>query len=352
MTRVAVLGGSNGALATVVELTLAGHEVHWWRREESSFPPGGTITYEGLLGEGTLRPATWTADLARAVTGAEVVLAPLPATAQEELIPRLAPHLAEGQVVAFLPGTFGSWVGAGARPDVVFMETATLPYLARQKAPGHVAVPVTAARLPVGALPGEGAEADRAHALFAGLYPAAVRLPDALSVALANWGTILHPPVVLHNLGAIETLGENFDVHSEGTSDGVRRSILALDAERIALREALGIPGEHWPISTHYDRSPLSMYGPEAKDRLVASGLFRESLHLEHRYVTEDIVLGLVLLASLGRLAGVDMPVSEALLALSGPSLGIDPFATGRTVASLGIDDLDELRRRVQHGLG
>lgn len=352
MTRVAVLGGSNGALATVVELTLAGHEVRWWRRQEASFPAEGAIRYEGLLGEGTLRPAVWTADLGRAVTDAEVVLVPLPATAQEDLVPRLSPHLAPGQVVAFLPGSFGTWSAARSRPDVVFLETGTLPYLARQKAPGHVAVPVTAARLPVGSLPGEGAEADRAHALFAELYPAAVRLPDSLSVALANWGTVLHPPVVLHNLGAIESLGDRFDVHSEGTSDAVRRSILALDAERIALREALGIPGEHWPISTHYDRSPLSMYGPDAKDRLVASGLFRESLHLEHRYVTEDILLGLALFVSLGRMAEVPMPVGEALLALTRAALEIDPMATGRTAASLGIDDLDGLRHRVRHGFG
>src|SRR5699024_4887008 len=149
------------------------------------------------------------------------------------------------------------------------LETGTLPYLARATAPYDVGVPVVATRLPVGSIPGSGPAADAAHAAFAAAYPSAVRVRDGLDEALDNWGPVLHTPLVVQNLGAIESLADRFDIHSEGTSDGVVRTILAVDEERVALRERLGVPGEHWPIRTHYEGSPEGMYGADAKRLLV-----------------------------------------------------------------------------------
>jgi opine dehydrogenase len=342
--KVAVLGGGNGAHAAVIDLALKGCEVVWWRR--GPIPP--VLRYSGRLGEGEVVPSR-ADDLAAAVGGAELVLAPIPAFGVPELLSRLAPLLAPGQAVAFTPGTFATWLGAGVRPDVVFLETGTLPYLVRV-VDGVVKIADIAARLPIGSIPGEGPSADAAHARFASAYPSAVRVSDGLDAALCNWGPVIHPPLVVENLGAIESLGDRFDIHSEGTSPAVRRTVLALDAERIALRRALGIPGEHWPIATHYDRSPLGMYSPDAHDRLVASGLWRESLSLDHRYLTEDVLCGLVLTVSLGRLAAVPMPVGEGLLALLRAALDRDPFRTGRTAASIGAGDLPSVLRLARSG--
>lgn len=347
MTRVAVLGGGNGAHAAVVDLTLKGFDVAWWRRDAARLPGDGVVRYSGILGEGEVVVHHCSGDLAAVLPGAALVVVLLPATAQPGLVAAMAPLLDGSQTVAFTPGTFGSWIGARARPDVVFMETGTLPYLARIVAPDDVAIPVVATRLPTGSIPGTGPRADVAHERFAAAYPSAVRVRDGFDAALTNWGPVLHPPLVLQNLGAIETLADRFDIHSEGTSQGVVRTILAVDAERIGLREALGIPGEHWPIQTHYEQSPQGMYGSEAKERLVASGLWRETLDPSHRYVTEDLLCGLVLTASIGRLAGHPMPVTEALLTIAGPSLDVDPWAQGRTAASIGAGDLETIRSRL-----
>jgi opine dehydrogenase len=161
---------------------------------------------------------------------------------------------------------------------------------------------------------------------------------------------VIHPPLVVHNLGAIESLSGQFDIHSEGTSASVRRAIVALDDERAALRERLGIPGEHWPIQTHYDRSPLGMYPPDGHEALVASGLWRESIDLQHRYLLEDVLCGLVLNVSWGRIAGVEMPVGEAILTLLGTALKLDPWVAGRTAASIGAAALGDVARRSRDG--
>ncbi|MBT2206482.1 NAD/NADP octopine/nopaline dehydrogenase family protein [Actinomadura sp. NEAU-AAG7] len=347
---VTVLGGGNGAHAAVVDLTLGGHEVRWWRRG-AAFPSGGRLRYRTHDRTGTVTPALVTHDLARAVGGAGLVVAPVPASAQPELLAALAPVLEPGQAVAFTPGTFGTWQGARLRPDVAFLETGTLPYLTRVTAPGEVAIPVTATRLPVGAIPGTGALADEGHARFAAAYPAAVRISDGLDAALTNWGPVIHPPLIAHNLGAIQNLADRFDIHADGTSPAVLATTRALDAERVALREALGLPGPHWPLEDYYLERDTSMYPPDAKERLLASGLWRETVGLDHRYVHEDVRRGLVLNVALARLAGVAAPVGAAILTLLGAALGEDLLDPGRAAALLGTDDLDHLREAARTGV-
>lgn len=335
--QVTVIGGGNGAHAAVVDQVLRGHEVRWYRRDRSTLPSDGRLGYDGVLGEGHVSPAVLTDDLAAAVSGAELVLAPIPADLQPGLFADLLPVLEPGQAVAFTPGTGGTLIAAARRPDVAFLETGTLPYLTRVTAPHHVSIPVVSANLPVGSEPGGGPLADEAHRRFAQAYPSAVRLRDGLDGALANWGPVIHPPLLVHNLGAIESLGDRFDIHADGTTVTVRRTQIALDAERISLRRALDLPGYDWPLSDYYAGSETSMYPPDAKQRLLDSNLWRESLTLEHRYLTEDIACGLVLNVSLGRMVGVPTPVGAAILQLLSVALDRDLLATGRTAASLGL---------------
>jgi opine dehydrogenase len=346
---ISVLGGGNGSHAAVVDLSLRGHEVRWWRRS-APFPDGGRLRYRAFDGSGEVAPALVTHDLAAAVSGSDLVVAPVPAPAQPELLAQLAPLLAPGQAVAFTPGTFGTWLGAQLRPDVVFLETGTLPYLTRVTGPGEVSIPVIASRLPVGSIPGTGPLADNAHAAFAAAYPMSVRVSDGLDAALSNWGPVIHPPLIAHNLGAIESLGDGFDIHAEGTSPSVLATTRALDAERIALREALGLPQPHWPLADYYEGRDTSMYPPDAKARLLASDLWRESVGIDHRYVHEDIRCGLALNVTLARWVGVDAPVGAAILTLVGTALREELLATGRVAAALGADDLHELRRTARDG--
>ena len=52
------------------------------------------------------------------------------------------------------------------------------------------------------------------------------------------------------NAGPIEHF-ERWDIHKEGTQPSIRRTTDALDAERIAIREALGYRAPHFPLADH-----------------------------------------------------------------------------------------------------
>src|SRR5947209_3231949 len=109
--RIAVLGGGNGSFAAAGDFALAGHDVRFWRRDgaavEAHNAAGGTIVVKDFRGGHEVEPALITNDIASAVTGAELILCPAPATAQLDIARILAQHLEDGHVVFLPPGTFG-----------------------------------------------------------------------------------------------------------------------------------------------------------------------------------------------------------------------------------------------------
>src|SRR5262249_28651078 len=156
--------------------------------------------------------------------------------------------------------------------------------------------PVRAANLPVGVFPASRSAValERIRPLFPATRPCA----DVLDAALTNAGVVIHPPLVLVNAASIDA--GQFDIHAAGTTASARRLIDAVDAERVATRVRLGYPPPHYELATYYDeaRAAEGLYGAGAKAKLVASGLWREVVTYEHRYVTEDAALGLTLFES------------------------------------------------------
>ena len=340
--RIAVLGGGNGAFAAAADLTEKGHEVRWWRRDASGLRP--RLTLKDADGERAVAIATCP-DIGEAVRGADLVFMPDPAFTQEDNAARLAPHLADDQLVFLAPGTFGSYLMGSAIRKGIFAETGTLPWLTRKHGPEAVAITTRATRLPTGVFPaGKSKEAlERIGKVFP-VEP----VEDALSAALMNAGPIIHPPLILMNAGPLEHF-ERWDIHKEGTQPAIRRVTDALDAERIAAREALGYRAPHFPLADHYRADGDEwMYGRRVHKKLTDSGDWRERIVLaEHRYMREDVALGLAFLVSVCEYAGVACPVARALLALGSAVLGRDLRATGRTLEKLGLAGLtrDELRR-------
>jgi opine dehydrogenase len=349
--KIAVLGGGNGSFAAAGDLALAGHDIRLWRRDEHAAAAhraaGGTIAVTDHAGDHKARLAAITSDLAAAVTGADLILCPTPAFSQPAIAARLAPLLSDGQVVFLPPGSFGSFLfaraahAAGNRAPISFVETGTLPWLARKYGPYAVRISGRGKRLPTGVFP--QSRASHALQVIAAAFPNAIEpCGDALSGALMNAGPIIHPPLIMMNAGPIEHF-DRWDIHKEGTQPSIRRVTDRLDAERIAVREALGYGPPHFPLANHYAREGEEwMYGRGSHEKLTDSGDWHEHLVLrEHRYMLEDTRIGLSLLVSVAALAGVATPLAHAFLALGSAICGENFQQSGRTLASLGLADLD-----------
>jgi opine dehydrogenase len=363
MMRIAVLGGGNGSFAAAGDMALGGHHVRLWRRDQQAVAAhraaGGKIVIRDFAGRHEAAPALVTTDMADAVRDAELIICPAPATAQVDIAKALAPHLSDGQVVFLPPGTFGSVLfaqamrNAGNAADVAFAETGTLPWLTRKHGPFEAAITVRAKRLPTGTFP----LTRKGHALnvIGRAFPGVIEdCGDALSGALMNAGPIIHPPLITMNAGPLEHF-DRWDIHKEGTQASTRRVTDALDAERIAVREALGYGPPHFPLANHYAKDGEEwMYGRGSHDRLTDSGDWRERIVLtQHRYMLEDVRIGLSFLISVGALSGVETPLARAFCAIGSAVCGEDFMRTGRTLPGMGLGHLDRaaLQQLLREGL-
>jgi opine dehydrogenase len=96
------------------------------------------------------------------------------------------------------------------------------------------------------------------------------------------------------------------------------------------------------------------MYGRRVHQKLTDSGDWKERIVLaEHRYMREDVELGLAFLVSVCAWAGVASPVASGLLALGSVVLGRNLRAGARTLEALGLAGLtrDQMRRLLAEGV-
>lgn len=357
---VAVLGGGHGSYAAAAELSENGHQVRFWRRDAEAFGPilgKKSIHVRDYRSARDVTIAQPTTNLQQAISGAKVIVIPLPCTTHEDMAKHCAPYWEDDQVVYLPPGTFGSYIflkaarEAGNSADVTFAETGTLPYLARKHGAAEIVISGYGKRLPTGCLPSKNSA--QALKLLAEVYPAIEPIEDALSGGLMNAGPIIHPPLIMMNAGPLEHF-ERWDIHNEGTTPSIRAVTDALDGERMAIREALGYGAPHFPLADHYAKEGDEwMYGRGAHDTLTDSGDWREHIILtEHRYMFEDTRLGLSLFASVAKWAGVDARLTNAFLSIGGAINGRDFYAEGRTLENLGLAELSktEMTQLLQEG--
>lgn len=360
--KIAVLGGGNGSLAAAADFTLQGHEVTLWRRDEKIVAQhralGNLVVVRDAKGRHEAVLANVTTDLAEATAEAEFIIAPLPATTHEDLARTLAPHLKPGHVVHLPPGTLGTLIFAKAAKEagtvegVAFAESGTLPWLVRKHGFAEIVISGRTTRLPTGVFPFK--LADHAFEVIGKAFPGALEpCGDALSGALMNAGSIIHPPLIVMNAGPLEHF-EAWDIHNEGTQPSIRKVTDALDGERIKVRETLGYGAPHFPLAHHYAKEGEEwMYGRGSHDKLTDSGDWREKIIFsEHRYMLEDVGLGLSLLASIAKLAGVETPLASGFLAVGSVITGIDFAVDGRPLAKVGLDGMnrDEVQTFLREG--
>lgn len=346
MTAVAVIGAGAGGAAAVVELSLAGHEVRWWNRTDATIAPfrkAGGVQYEGVLGEGFSRPATFARSLVEALAGAEIAMVSLPSLAHEAIAHALA-DAAVSCPVLLNPGHTGGALHVAevfrargvAAPALV--ELSTLTYIARKPAPDTVRVTGAAGRVWAACLPA----GENALALTQTLYPAAATARDVIASSLANVNLVLHTPGAILSAAWVEATGGDFLFYVEAMTPGVARSIDALDCERLAVAAAFG----HELPSLGREMAAIgSALATDDLRAAIAGGEANRTIKapdsLAHRYYAEDFGYGLVPLLALAKIGGVETPYAAALVEVASVLRGEDVRATGLTAERLGIAGLD-----------
>jgi opine dehydrogenase len=164
---------------------------------------------------------------------------------------------------------------------------------------------------------------------------------------LLNYNAIDHVATMVGNAGTLENRTGGMMLWGEGATPSVVRAIEAVDGELLAIREALGLKDGRRYRELLVAQGFAPDVGPDLYQTVRASRLVTGYVPtgaqggLDTRYITEDVPYALVLASSIGDAVGVDTPVIDGLIAITGAMLGRDFRADGRTLESLGLGGLD-----------
>lgn len=365
MTAVAIVGAGNGGLAAVADLSRRGHESTLWNRGAAALEEireRGGVGFSGSIGDGFAPVRTATTRMEEAVDGAEVILVCLPAPAHQHVADALAGHLSDDQVVVLNPGgLLGSLSFAralresGHRGRIRIGETGTLTYICRKSGPASVHITSVAVDLPFAALPGHGTGAlmEQLQAVLPNLKAE----PNIIAVGISSINTVLHPPAMVLGAAWIEHTGGSFRYYADTAVPSVARLMEAIDQERLLIARAWGIRAE--PFLQVFARigstSAAAAASGDFEQALVDSTPNRDIRapeSLDSRYLHEDIPFGIVPLADLGRAAGVETPVLDAIITITSTIARRSYRSEGRTLRGVGLGDesqasvIDILERR------
>ncbi|MFA5644424.1 MAG: NAD/NADP octopine/nopaline dehydrogenase family protein [Patescibacteria group bacterium] len=345
--KVAIIGAGNGGQAMAGYLAMRGHQISLYNRslgKISNIIKNGGVYLKGEIE--TFGLVSFVSDdLSKVVAGAEIIMITTTADANGEIAERLAPFLEEGQIIILNSGRTGGafevrkkFNDYGLDKKVYVVEAQTLVYACRQQIPGVVEIFGIKDRVFCASLPTKDLTViiDKIRDLYGCFVP----VDNVLVTSLENMGAILHPALALFNASLIER-GDKFCFYNNMTPQ-VASFIEKLDEERLLIGEAYGLklqPVKDW-VSFAYD----GVLGEDLLSRVNNNPAYfklQSPASINSRFFTEDIPAGILPLLELGRIAGLKLPIMEAILVFSENLLGLNFREKGRTLENMGLAGLD-----------
>jgi opine dehydrogenase len=367
MSKVAVIGNTARAIGAVCasDLTLAGHEVRYtvFPEQKDQLPEvrkAGGFTVEGdakhLISKktGFARLAKVCDTTADALKDAEAVLIEVDMHQLEEKFSAMIPEFARGAVVHVQ--SHGYWPAArltpllrrAGREDVLVTEAPAPTHAARID--GTVVTPKGLRKgIRIATVP--ASRSNEALAVLKPLFPDFAAASSVLETGLENLNLIVHPAMVLLNIGAMERAkldGRKFGFYQEGVVPAAGVLGDALDAERKLVCEAYGV--KHTPmakaIEQYYGFRSGNFY--EAMQNPVYKSFPPFQPDIWHVWASDDLPYAIVPCVQLAEQAGIAAPLHRGLAEILGVLLGVDPWKCGPSLADMDLAGSSEaVKKRV-----
>jgi len=346
--KFAVIGAGNGGQAIAGYLGMQGHSVNIYdidAEKLSVLDKKRGIILEGKLnGYGKINYVT--NELSKAILGVDVIMITTVANVHRELAMQLSPILENNQIVILNPGrTCGALdfkmglTQAHCNKKIYIAEAQTLVYACRAKETGRINIIGIKDCVFLAAIPA----VDTAHVInvIKDVYPCFKPSQSVLHTSLENIGAIFHPCVVLFNAATIER-GEEFYFYRDMTSS-IAQFIEKFDEERIAVGKAYGIDlvGVSDWISLAYKGTKGDSLCEKMKNNPAYNDILAP-VSIFSRQLIEDLPTGILPILELGKAAGLKMSLFESILNVCTELLSCDFRINGRTLKSLGLNNLSK----------
>ncbi len=368
--KITIIGAGNAGSACAFMAAEAGHKVRLLKTSnrithddhfEAMVKNGGIYCIDNTKkghftdsaddAEKTFQPLEMiTRDPKEAIEGTDVIMIFIQTTYHPALAERIAKHFTDDQLVILIPGYAGSiFYSKYCDNNPIFAEGESTPNDARVVVPGTVKVLFKNARNSLSFFP--ATRTAEGMAIASRLFPA--YNIEKSKVRKNIFESALHNPnIIVHTIGqyVMYPMLEYCAKHHPDEVPYMYRDALStdmawlmidkLDAEKMAVLSALGCePIPYLEACLFRNEEDLNQDPREVFESYKISSP-PGPYSFDNRYVTEDVPMGLVLLSSLGDKLGIKMPECNRLIAMCGGILERDFYAEGRTLASLGLDEL------------
>jgi opine dehydrogenase len=357
MSKVAVIGNTARAIGAVcaADLTLSGHEVRYavfaeQKDQLAAVRKAGGFSVEGD-GQHLVAKKTGFAKLDKicdttreALQDAEAVLIEVDMHQLEAKFSAMISEFARGAVVHVQ--SHGYWPAArltpllrkASREDVLVTEAPAPTHAARID--GTVVTPKGLRKgIRIATVP--ALRSGEALAVLQPLFPDFAAASSVLQTGLENLNLIVHPAMMLPNIGGMERAkleGKKFGFYQEGVVPAAGVLGDALDAERKRVCEAYGVA--HTPmakaIEQYYGFKSNTFYAAMQNPVYKSLPAFHPDIWREWEAV--DLPYAIVPCVQLAEQAAIAVPLHRAFAEILGVLLGVDPWKCGPSLADMDLE--------------
>ncbi len=346
LNPVCIVGSGNSGLALCSYLSQQGYPTYLLTRSLDNIEAvarNKTVISTGKV-EGEFQLKEVTTDPAESVAKAKTIFIATVTTVYAEIARKLAPHLTDGQEIVLFSSKFGGSVefsnvlfasGCKAK-NITVVETDAL-FACRAQRDGSVWIrgfkDWTLFSAPT------RSQTDAARHIIQRFFPKLEQADNIIQRGLTDFGAVAHTLTMLTNMNSVDR-AEPFLFYYEGFTERTIALMEKLESEFRAVAQAYGTTLIPMPelLNLYYGCDTSSLYNAL---RTVPNYRFSQSpLHLDHRYIIEDVSCSHVPIMQLARKAGVLTPVLDAVITFAETLLGIDFVGGGRNLTKLGWADM------------
>lgn len=330
--KITVIGAGNSGLAMAAHIADSGHSVTLWNRSRKTVEDllvSKTIEVKGIVSK-TVHLDNVTTNINEAIAGTELILITTPASAHASLASILANSMKESVPIVLNPGrTFGAlhfykvFTEINSKIKPLIAETQTIIYTCRKTGSSQITIYSLKNEVALAALWPK--ETGKLITMLPSCIRAHLKAADSfLQTSLGNVGMVLHCAPFMLNAGWTECEKADYKYYYEGITPTISKYIQHIDEERIQVGDALGV---HLESTREWLIREYSTYGTSLFECIQNNKAYDEidapaSLH--HRYIFEDVPMGLVPVEKMGKELGIETKYITLTIDLANALLGED----------------------------
>ena len=146
---------------------------------------------------------------------------------------------------------------------------------------------------------------------------------------------VIHVAGTLLNTTAIEKMGQDFALYTNGLTPSLLRCADAVEKERNQVLRELDYSAYASTVSKMHQMMDYGHY-----DELNYFRSLKGPASLEERYISEDASCSMALLVSLAEEYGIEVPVCKALITIANTVNGFNYYEHGRTLKNMGMSGM------------